>query len=58
MVLLSKVTEDQITENLRKRYTQILAPRTRLTFTLLRRINADLMFTYIGPTLVAGMLEY
>ncbi|KAH9270279.1 hypothetical protein BASA83_007618 [Batrachochytrium salamandrivorans] len=35
MVLLSKVTDDQITENLRK------------------RIQADLMFTYIGPTLVA-----
>ncbi|KAJ3205417.1 Unconventional myosin-Ie [Entophlyctis luteolus] len=35
MVLLSKVTDDQITENLKK------------------RINADLMFTYIGPTLVA-----
>ncbi|KAI8914411.1 P-loop containing nucleoside triphosphate hydrolase protein [Gorgonomyces haynaldii] len=35
MVLLSKVTEDQITDNLRK------------------RIQADLMFTFIGPTLVA-----
>ncbi|KAJ3141915.1 Unconventional myosin-Ie [Physocladia obscura] len=35
MVLLSKVTDDQITDNLKK------------------RINADLMFTYIGPTLVA-----
>lgn len=35
MILLSKVTEDQITDNLKK------------------RINADLMFTYIGPTLVA-----
>ncbi|KAJ3119118.1 Unconventional myosin-Ie [Phlyctochytrium bullatum] len=35
MVLLTKVTDDQITENLRK------------------RIQADLMFTYIGPTLVA-----
>ena len=35
MVLLSKVTEDQITDNLRK------------------RIQADLMFTYIGPALVA-----
>ena len=35
MVLLSKVTEDQITENLKK------------------RIMADCMYTYIGPTLVA-----
>ncbi|KAI8818072.1 amoeboid myosin I-like protein [Fimicolochytrium jonesii] len=35
MTLLSKVTDDQITENLKK------------------RIQADLMFTYIGPTLVA-----
>ena len=35
MVLLSKVSEDQISENLRK------------------RIQADLMFTYIGPALVA-----
>ncbi|KAJ3254742.1 Unconventional myosin-Ie, partial [Chytriomyces hyalinus] len=35
MVLLTKVTDDQITDNLKK------------------RINADLMFTYIGPTLVA-----
>jgi myosin I len=35
MVLLSKVTEDQITDNLKK------------------RIMADQMFTYIGPTLVA-----
>lgn len=35
MVLLSKVTEDQITDNLKK------------------RIQADLMFTYIGPSLVA-----
>ncbi|KAJ3306091.1 Unconventional myosin-Ie, partial [Blyttiomyces sp. JEL0837] len=35
MVLLSKVSDDQITDNLKK------------------RINADLMFTYIGPTLVA-----
>ncbi|XJO77043.1 hypothetical protein BDV3_001684 [Batrachochytrium dendrobatidis] len=35
MVLLSKVTDDQITDNLKK------------------RIQADLMFTYIGPTLVA-----
>ncbi|RKO97884.1 hypothetical protein CXG81DRAFT_26193 [Caulochytrium protostelioides] len=34
MVLLSKVSEDQITENLKK------------------RISNDLMFTYIGPTLV------
>lgn len=35
MVLLSKVQEQQITDNLKK------------------RIMADLMFTYIGPTLVA-----
>ncbi|KAJ3223377.1 Unconventional myosin-Ie [Chytriomyces hyalinus] len=35
MVLLTKVTDDQITDNLKK------------------RIHADLMFTYIGPTLVA-----
>ncbi|KAI8999429.1 P-loop containing nucleoside triphosphate hydrolase protein [Gaertneriomyces semiglobifer] len=35
MTLLSKVTDDQIAENLKK------------------RIQADLMFTYIGPTLVA-----
>ncbi|KAJ3300326.1 Unconventional myosin-Ie [Borealophlyctis nickersoniae] len=35
LVLLSKVTDDQITDNLKK------------------RIQADLMFTYIGPTLVA-----
>ncbi|KAI9090825.1 P-loop containing nucleoside triphosphate hydrolase protein [Phlyctochytrium arcticum] len=35
MTLLSKVTDDQITDNLKK------------------RIQADLMFTYIGPTLVA-----
>ncbi|KAJ3063665.1 Unconventional myosin-Ie [Podochytrium sp. JEL0797] len=35
MVLLTKVTDDQITDNLKK------------------RINADLMFSYIGPTLVA-----
>lgn len=37
MVLLSKVTNDQITDNLHK------------------RINSDLMYTYIGPTLVAGI---
>jgi myosin I len=41
MMLLSKVTEDQITDNLKKR------------FGYLTRIMADLMFTYIGPTLVA-----
>lgn len=35
MVLLSKVTEEQIVENLRKRYQN------------------DLIYTYIGPTLVA-----
>ncbi|KAJ3021050.1 Unconventional myosin-Ie [Thoreauomyces humboldtii] len=35
MTLLSKVSDDQITDNLKK------------------RIQADLMFTYIGPTLVA-----
>ncbi|KAJ3223556.1 Unconventional myosin-Ie [Clydaea vesicula] len=35
MVLLSKVTDDQITENLKKRFM------------------ADLIYTYIGPTLVA-----
>jgi myosin heavy subunit len=37
MVLLSKVTEDQITDNLKKRY-----------YLKVNRIEANLMFTYIG----------
>lgn len=49
MVLLSKVTNDQITENLKKRFLQWIHPVNNHE----KRINADLIYTYIGPTLVS-----